>query len=159
MLSERLSVLIDSIGASNTDIARLADCAPSYISRLRSGERSPKRNTDAMERLAEAVYSYSSEHSVLDVLCRTMDIPEGTEVSVPMIINWLYAESGEYDSTVQDSAEKTRIFVHKLDMLINIAGISNKRLSSELGVDPSFIRGRRWVIKNRLQRADDSRKI
>lgn len=139
MLSERLSVLIDSIGASNTDIARLADCAPSYISRLRSGERSPKRNTDAMERLAEAVYSYSSEHSVLDVLCRTMDIPEGTEVSVPMIINWLYAESGEYDNTVQDSAEKMRIFVHKLDMLINIAGISNKRLSSELGVDPSYI--------------------
>ena len=141
MLSERLSVLIESVGASNTDISKLADCAPSYISRLRSGERVPKMNTSAMRRLATAICTFADNNHCENILRNTMGIDDkqAYKFDTDEVLRWMYESSDIIPDSTADISEKSRVFTNKLDALISLSGTSNKELSDALSVDPSYI--------------------
>ena len=141
MLSERLSVLIESVGASNTDISKLADCAPSYISRLRSGERVPKMNTSAMHRLANAICTFADINHCENILRNTMGIDDkqSNKFNTEEVLRWMYESSDIIPDSAADISEKSRVFTNKLDALISLSGTSNKELSDALSVDPSYI--------------------
>lgn len=141
MLSERLGVLIESVGASNTDISKLAECAPSYISRLRNGERIPKKSTAAMQRLAGAICRFALDNSCQDTLFGTMGMNSAASEkdNASAVLSWMYESSDVPKDSSPDNSEKARIFTNKLEALVNLSGLTNKELSEHLGVDPSYI--------------------
>ena len=141
MLSERLGVLIESVGASNTDISKLAECAPSYISRLRNGERIPKKSTAAMQRLAGAICQFAEDNRCQDTLFGTMGMSraESDKENASAILSWMYESADMPRDNAPDNSEKARIFTNKLEALVNLSGLTNKELSEQLCVDPSYI--------------------
>ncbi len=159
MLSERLSLALKTIGASNAAVARAGGFDRTFISRLRSGERMLRPFGATAMKLAEGICLYCREENQTDVLMKLIggSVQSSAEQQTELLRLWLFEE----EINAQTEARNTRTskaiagtnsFRDRLDSLMTMAGISNIRLSQIIHVDPSLIS--RYRSGSRIPKAD-----
>ncbi|MBR4555249.1 MAG: helix-turn-helix transcriptional regulator [Ruminococcus sp.] len=85
---------------SNSRLSRLANIDPSYISRMRSGERMPRNNPELIETICEMIVQRAEEISSSGELMRLMGLPEGIDPEAKlsqMLAGWLYEQGSSAD--------------------------------------------------------------
>ena len=131
----RLDSIMTLTGLSNIRLGKQVNTDPSYISRFRSGVRSPKNNPQMMNDIAEALLDRLIEHKKLPALEKLMDLSpnalDNREAAFEMFYDWLY-ESNNNDSAV--------LIEGLLDHISGFrAGAGESPLSFEQAVDSAVL--------------------
>ncbi len=158
MFTERLNILMYSIGAKGAQVAECADFDRTNISRLRSGKRTPPPSSRTIQRLIQGLYIFCENNGSLDNLCSLVGTETGVsrETICSAISRWLY--EGEEISQLKSmpataaggqTPRKNSIrtiyrnsllsFGERLDAVMEIDELSNVRLSQLINVDASLI--------------------
>ena len=99
----RFNAVMELTGISNIRLGKLVNTDPSYISRFRSGFRSPKANPKMMNDIASVLLDRVFEHRKTDALAELMDISpaetEDRENAFALFYDWLY-DAERSDSAV-----------------------------------------------------------
>ncbi len=142
MFSDNVNRLFFELGTSNSDIARAAGCAPSNISRLRTGARTPKKVSPTSKKLVDGIFNYAVTHKMKDHLCRIIGSAAETDVGLKHdILRWLFEGEETVPSETGDRSGSHGIlsFAYKLDRVMSILDMSNVRLAKAVSLDPSQI--------------------
>ncbi len=151
MLSDKIDYLFKIIGAGNNEIAQLAQCDASSISRLRSGKRNAAEGSRIIGKFIDGVYLYCQQNNNLGSLAVLLDISTSDSESIKKgLAVWLY--DGQDPPSINSAKEQKEEFGRRLDSVMLISGISNSRLSKLMNIDPSYIsrirKGSRMMKKN-----------
>ncbi len=147
MLSERITALFSVLQCSNTDIARHAGCSSGNISKLKTGNRTPKPTSRSIAVFAQGVYSYADYEKMLPVLQELCGARDTTrECLIPALIAWLY-ETQAAQLPVQEviprskraQALRRQSFGEKLDRAMTLLELSNGQLAAMLHIDGSLV--------------------
>lgn len=148
---DKLNTLINTVGASASDIARFAEFDRSNISRMRSGKKVPAPNSSTALKLINGIYLYSDSKNDLAGLCSLIGCSPAAsadEIRHKTAL-WLYEEPAA--SSFRDlSAAKTsgrskrqqadfQTFAKRLNLAMSISELSNVRLSRLIHADASLI--------------------
>ncbi len=149
MFTDRLNKLFDKTGATGAEIAKLAGFDRTNISRMRSGKRIPSPTSNTAAKLIEGIYLFSDNKNDLKTICEEIGTdPTGSaDVIKKQIGLWLY---DGYDSLSSDTSkgrkkrtnqatETAHFFGERLSIAMNLAELSNVRLSQLLHADASLI--------------------
>lgn len=146
MFSKRVSLLLKTINATNTDIAHYAKCNASNISRLRTGARTPKSKSPTIRKFVEGVYLYSDNINGLYKLCSLFNgNPNSSSDNIKnQIVAWLYEDTDTASVTFTDknTNANTKAYVYfsnKLNAVMNMLELSNVRLAKMVNIDSSNI--------------------
>lgn len=146
MFTERLNRLLTEVCRTSTgEFAKIAKYDRSYVTHLRNGDRIPKPNRKAADRLAAALYVCACEKGARAALCELAGaLPEQPEEEICAAVrNWLFegcapgAASGKATLPVERGLRGS--FGKRLGAAMELANISNLRLARALNVDPSVI--------------------
>ncbi|MBQ3460559.1 MAG: hypothetical protein IJH14_07820 [Solobacterium sp.] len=159
MLSEKLSLAIRTIDASNAAVARYAGFDRTFITRLRSGERTLRPFGATAVKLAEGICLCSQDSHKTSDLAELIgyDPLSSLEQQTERLRIWLFEEeintaSEAMNARAPQTVPDTNSFRDRLDSLMTMAGISNMRLSQIIHVDPSLIS--RYRNGSRVPKAD-----
>ena len=147
MLSERIATLYELLQCNNTDIARFAGCSSGNISRLKTGNRTPRPSSRSIAALAEGVYGYADYENLLTALqelCGAEDTTRGK--LIPSLISWLY-ESEDVTlpsrpivpKSKQAKALQRQSFGAKLVRAMSLLELSKRQLATLLSIDVSLV--------------------
>ena len=153
MFTERVNALFELLGATNAEIAKFAGCDRSLISRLKNGNRTPKPSSNSTAKLIDGIYMFADEKSEIDKLLSAISCSSKnptSDIIKEHILLYLYEGYSEYPQSAQQHKKKSETeFIRfyetkmaygtKLNAVINIADISNVRLSKMLHIDASTI--------------------
>ncbi len=97
--SEKLNILMNLTGTSNSELGRALSYDPSYINRVRAGKRGlPRRQPfvkPASEFFAEAIVTPVQQHAAATLLPRGMPWPEDPKQGAEYLLRWLEATPEE----------------------------------------------------------------
>ena len=147
MLSERITALFTLLQCSNTDIARYAGCSSGNISKLKTGNRTPKPESRSISVLLDGVYRYADyENMLTDLkdLCGSSDTSRGD--LIPHLHAWLF----ETDDIVlpamtstpkskKDHVLRKQRFGDRLNRILTLLNISNAQFGALLNIDVSLV--------------------
>lgn len=150
MFPTRLNYLLTELKANNVEIAKLAGFDRTNISHLRSGKRAANPSGAAVQKLISGIYLFAEKHGCLDRLreitgakpdssaedyCASIHdyLFEGTEVSSPS------DSDPKRPSSRKPRTPRYRSFAQRLDICMNLAELSNIRLSQLIYTDASLI--------------------
>lgn len=103
MVGKKISSLMELTGVSGSKLSRELNIDPSYISRLRSGERILKNNSAIMDMICEKLSLRAIAVGKASELKALMELPEdfSIEEDTPAIVKkWLYAHDKTENITV-----------------------------------------------------------
>ena len=93
-LGERLGAVMELVGLSNVRLGKLLNLDPSYISRFRSGFRSPKANPKMMNDLCLILLERTDGREKVSELCKLIgaspDAMTDKEMIFDLLYRWLY---------------------------------------------------------------------
>ena len=145
MFAERLQKVLSCIDATDVDIANYAGFDRTNISHLRSGRRTAKPSGTTTEKLIEGICLFAKDKGVSDQLCLLIGAEPGCDLESlkSALSSWLF-EGIELVSKPAVIKEKKRrpkfhSFGEKLETAMNLAGVSNVRLSKLVHTDASLI--------------------
>ncbi|MCR5122235.1 MAG: hypothetical protein K6B74_07430 [Ruminococcus sp.] len=145
MFKDKITYLIDLLNADSRQLAMYSDFSESVVSRLKTGARQPDKDSRTVSKLVRGAYLCSEDKGRLDALCRAVGCAEGDrdiKTVCTALTDWLF-DGREVDSFAADSgsagAEDGSLFGKKLGTLMELAELSNSRLSKAVNVDPSYI--------------------
>ena len=112
---ERLDALMKLTGLSNIRLGRSLNTDPSYISRFRSGLRSPRANPKVMSDLCSLLLSRALEQGKGEALGKLIGMPEEAlsdrEAAWEWLYRWLFsAESGDGTPLVERLVDRIGSF-------------------------------------------------
>jgi len=143
MFSERLNKILTLLDVTSGDFARFAGCDKSYISRLTSGARVPKKGGAGAWRIVDGIYSSADEKGKTVEICRLIlcQNQNSADAIKTQIMAWLY--DGEEVTDKKSKAPKDKVpyraFGEKLNAVMELAEISNIRLGNLVNIDTSYI--------------------
>ncbi|MBR0104952.1 MAG: helix-turn-helix transcriptional regulator [Firmicutes bacterium] len=144
MLSEKIKILFNILGAENKEIAEASGLDPSGISRIRSGKRLPKSSSKTIRKLASGIYNYADDYHKTSVLAKVLgcsvDLSE-KEMKIK-IISWLFDGSkitSDDRATASKSKETLTSFGAKLDASMTLTNLSNAKFGNLLHIDKSVV--------------------
>lgn len=142
MLSQKISRLMELVGAKNSDIAINADFDQSNISRLRSGARIPEKRSTSINKFANGLIIFSKQIGKIEILCNAIgcdSIISHDEIK-DNLLEWLYNNLKPLpemlDTTNLDAG---KLFGERLNVIMEVAEISNASLSKSANIDPSYL--------------------
>lgn len=153
MFTERVNELFTLLDATSTEIARFAGCDRSLISRLKSGERTPKPTSNSVVKLVSGIFMFADDKgktkTLISAISCPYDDPSSDEIK-KHILKYLYDGYSEKDiRSIANKKKKKKgstyayetksAFGTKFDAVMGIADISNVRLSKILHIDASTI--------------------
>ena len=152
MLSDKINTILETMDVTISDVARAGGCTPSNLNRVKNGVRTPPESSPTIRFLVDGFMAIAGQRHMrgeLISLCGA-DLKDSDEILRSKLIQWLYEDEPPYVRTYQKqnyeqsgsgSGEKTPSveFAKNLDELMKTAGISNRRLGHETGLDPSYI--------------------
>lgn len=144
--SENLKTILAVLGCTNSDLAVYGECSASNISRIRSGARVCKMNSNTMYSIVNGIYGYTEAHRYLEKLYKLMGLksdlsPDKTKNA---IVHWMYSEN---DNKLHKSVGNSRtgrklpfnFYSEKLNAIMDMLDLSNVKLGKAIHVDPSYI--------------------
>ncbi len=143
MFGEKVNRLFALLEITAADCARIAHCDKSHISRMASGARVPKNGGAAAWRLVEGIYLWAEKKERVDALCRAIGCENKSSAAGirAQLMVWLYDGEEPAAGRMKRPKEKApyRAFGERLGAVMELAGVSNIRLSRALSIDPSYI--------------------
>ncbi|MCR4922898.1 MAG: hypothetical protein K5931_02685 [Lachnospiraceae bacterium] len=158
MFSDRLTVLIQDLHANSIQIAYYSGFDRSNISRLKNGRRNPSSDSKTIKKLVKGIYLYAKDNEALLRLCKLTgaDINSSNEQICNTVSAWLFKDDDNEKITVKKKSgtrEKNsnrknsssainsslNLFCNRFNAVMNIAVLSNVKLSYLINVDPSLI--------------------
>lgn len=147
MFTDRLNEIMILSGARNRQIAANAGYDPSTLTHLRKGKRTPGPDSPTVSKTIKGIYLYMSETGNIDKLCQKINVPRvsNRKKIQNALRDWLFEGS---TPVVKDKIKKAksgteknvnRILAERFDGAMNVAELSNHRLSLLAHVDPSVI--------------------
>lgn len=96
---EKLDLLMNLSGTSNSALARHISLDASYISRLRRGDRTPSKNENYLLAISQYFAKFMAVDTFRSGLCHALQtppsqIPIDLEPASAMILDWLYDQKG-----------------------------------------------------------------
>lgn len=142
MLKDRVREVLTTINASNLELANHIGYSPSNISRLRSGKLSPAYDSSSINKFITGVIEYAELNGTSYELNRLID---GNT-----LLDYLYQDETKLNNA-SDIAPFSN-FGEKLNSIMNLLNLNNKKLSTMINVDASMIsrfrNGHRTPAKN-----------
>lgn len=142
MLSQKISRLMELLGAENSDIAINADFDQSNVSRLRSGARTPEKTSTSINKFANGLIIFSNQIGKTEVLCKTIgcdSIINHDEIRANLL-NWLYDNLKPLPTKLNTTNfDAAKLFGERLNVIMEVAEISNAGLSKSANIDPSYL--------------------
>ncbi len=145
MLKNKITYLIELLSADSRQLAMYSDFSESVVSRLKTGARQPDKDSRTISKLVRGAYLCSEDKGRLDALCLAIGCADGDrdiKTVCTALTDWLF-DGREVDSFAADSSsaggENGSVFGRKLGILMELAELSNSRLSKAVNVDPSYI--------------------
>ena len=143
MFSERLNRILTLLDVTSGDFARFTGCDKSYISRMTSGARVPKKGGAGAWRIVDGIYAYADEKGKTAGICELNSCKDQNSADgiKAQIMAWLY--DGEEVTDKKSKPPKDivpyRVFGEKLNAVMELAEISNIRLGNLVNIDTSYI--------------------
>ncbi len=170
MFTERLNSLLEQIGANNSDIARAVGIDRTNISRFRNGKRFPKPHSVTGRKLVEGIYLYADSRNKLLQLCQIVggDIESSADDIKETVIKWLYIDyEKDIEAAKNKEVRKRRSkrqdnishLGERLNSVMNLAEMSNVKLSQMVHADASLISRYRNGIRTPLSNPELSSNI
>lgn len=142
MFANQLTLLLDTLEVSGSDLAGYAQMDRTAISRMKNGSRQPKHDGTSVKKLIHGIISYCSENRKTDTLLELTGTDSSSEEELSEgLLSWLYEDSDTDHQNTGSPAERvsTQSFGTHLNAVMNLAGISNIRLSQLVYADASLI--------------------
>ncbi|MCR5596136.1 MAG: hypothetical protein K6G12_09825 [Lachnospiraceae bacterium] len=147
MFTDRLNEIMILSGAKNRQIAENAGYDPSTLTHLRKGKRTPGPDSPTVSKTIKGICLYMSQTGNADKLCKKINIPQASNRKTIQnaLREWLFEGS---TPVIKEKAKKSksstaknvnRILAERFDGAMNVAELSNHRLSLLAHVDPSVI--------------------
>ena len=139
MLSENTTQLLSILGCSNAEIAKLAGCNPSLISRIRNGRRKPPIDSSSITLLTDGICRFAEAHELTSALSDAIGTDEALR-------SWLLfgdpipeakAKALAHQAAFCAPLSSPRIIGEKIGAAMSIASVSNSKLARKLNVDIS----------------------
>ena len=119
MFCDKLNEYINLTGCSGKDLSRHSGISEATISRYKSGERTPKPNSDDIKKLCRGLCSAAEEKHIISISYRTV-LDELNEL----------AEENSFDCAAMQK---------KFNMLCNVLSVNIAEMSKSLSYDSSYI--------------------
>lgn len=117
---QRLNSVMTLAQLSNIRLGKLLNVDPSYISRFRSGFRSPKSNARLMNGicsvLLESVYEQQKSAELAALLKISSEVPENKEQAHQILYHWLYNIEKDESPAVESLIERIGTFSAEIKM-------------------------------------------
>ena len=143
MFSERLNRILTLLDVTSGDFARFTGCDKSYISRMTSGARVPKKGGAGAWRIVDGIYAYADEKGKTAGICELISCKDQNSADgiKSQIMAWLYDGEEVTDKKSKAPKDKVpyRVFGEKLNAVMELAEISNIRLGNLVNIDTSYI--------------------
>ncbi len=150
MLSQRLNQIIDVLGTNTTELAATIGFDNANISRIRNGRRVPDPTGSTADRLLSGLWQIAEKNDNTPALLKLADIPADASKAEreEMLRQWLFdgwqAEAAHLPRSSRRRKEKVekpvfRLFSQRLSAVMDLAEMSNIRLSQQIHADPSLI--------------------
>ena len=142
MLAERLSLLLDLLDVTPSELSEYADLDRTMISRLKNGKRSPQKTSPSIEKLSHGICLYADEHDLMGLIFDTLNTPPVSPLQAEILLtDWLYAEMPDPAPVEPDRKKKdmASIFAKHLDTAMKLGELNNTTLSKMAHMDPSVI--------------------
>ena len=81
MLAERLSLLLDLLDVTPSELSEYADLDRTMISRLKNGKRTPQKTSPSIEKLSHGICLYADEHDLMGLIFDTLNTPPNFSVA------------------------------------------------------------------------------
>lgn len=143
MFSEKLNKILTLLDVTLGDFARFAGCDKSYISRMTSGARVPKKGGAGAWRIVDGIYASADEKGKTAGICQLISCEDQNSADgiKSQIMAWLYGGEEVTDKKSKAPKDKVpyRVFGEKLNAVMELAEISNIRLGNLVNIDTSYI--------------------
>ena len=143
MFSEKLDKILTLLDVTSGDFARFAGCDKSYISRMTSGARVPKKGGAGAWRIVDGIYASADEKGKTAGICQLISCEDQNSADgiKSQIMAWLYGGEEVADKKSKAPKDKVpyRVFGEKLNAVMELAEISNIRLGNLVNIDTSYI--------------------
>lgn len=140
------------MGITGVELAKFANCDRSLISRIKSGGRILEPSSKSIEKLVNGIFLFADDKNEMEKLISAVSCPSENPKPDEIknyILLYLYEGNRDKESKAQKRRKKAKTasrsdeskaaYGTKLNAVINIADISNIRLSKMLHIDPSSI--------------------
>lgn len=152
MLSDRIITALDTLYVTISDVARAGGCTPSNLNRLKNGVRTPPPTSPTIYSLTTGLMETARARHLsgeLIGLCGAK-LTDSADAVRARLITWLYEDEPPYVRPYQKhksiSSSQNQLtpslsteFSKRLDLLMKLAGVSNRRLARDSGLDPSYV--------------------
>lgn len=137
--TDKFNLVLRVLNCTNAGIAKTAGIDPSTISRFRSGTRIPSPESKHLILCCKGIIRYAKEHNLLEELLQECGLPNHENLPDELLLYFIEeTEKQQYNSKKHDQITWS-FFSDKLNILMNMYGISNIRLARALNVDSSLI--------------------
>ncbi len=121
---ERLNNVMNLAEISNIQLGRLLSLDPSYISRFRSGLRSPKSNVGIMDGMAAVLLDRVYERERVKELSKLMErsLPDEKGKAYPVFYTWLYGVEKDDAPAIEALMERIGAFPSRMKPETSAAG-------------------------------------
>ena len=137
--SEKLKVLLKGTKLKKSEVAEFLGIDRTYLSHIISGRRLPRENSAIAFRISEGIYELYNDRKELDLLKNItgtddMDSPE-------YLRNWLFDHEATVNRNISENIGNSASmpFNKRFDLAMQLAGMSNIKLSKLVNVDASLI--------------------
>ncbi|MCR4902064.1 MAG: hypothetical protein K6A23_04335 [Butyrivibrio sp.] len=150
MFSERLSNLLELIGAKNSEIAQLIGFDRTNISRIKSGKRTITPQSSTCDKIIYGIYIFEDNKNDLTGLCSIINADPASSANDIMKALKIWLFEGDIHETVSKASKKSinkkaliskslHHFGERLNSSMALAELSNIRLSHIIHADASLI--------------------
>ncbi|HAE15229.1 MAG TPA: hypothetical protein DCG51_01650, partial [Erysipelotrichaceae bacterium] len=107
MFARQLTLLLDTLEVSGSDLAGYAQIDRTAISRMKNGSRQPKHDGTSVRKLIHGIISYCSQNGKTDTLLELVGIenPSAEELS-QALLQWLYEDSNADEQNTASPTER-----------------------------------------------------
>ena len=152
MLSDRIITALDTLDVTISDVARAGGCTPSNLNRIKNGVRTPPPTSPTIYSLTTGLIETARMRHLsgeLIGLCGAK-LTDSADAVRARLITWLYEDEPPYVRPYQkhkdNGSDQNQLtlslsteFSKRLDLIMKLAGVSNRRLARDSGLDPSYV--------------------
>ncbi|MBQ3459564.1 MAG: hypothetical protein IJH14_02720 [Solobacterium sp.] len=163
VFARQLSILLDTLEISGSELAAYVKIDRTGISRMKSGSRQPKPNGTSMRKLLHGIISYCAENGKTAILQELISEEGASEEELTQALKaWLYKDSAPEHTGNQVSSSghaSAYLFGSRLNAVMDLADISNIKLSRLVYADASLISRYRRSERYPKSRSNTARRI
>ena len=94
LFKDKIQQVLNCLGVKDTNLAARAGIDHSFISRVKNGQRTPRKDSNNLKQLVNAIYTVADESNKLDDLCVLIGRPDLKE-KVKRLLTNIHREKDE----------------------------------------------------------------